>query len=50
MVSLVVLIWLIDKYVLAPIKKQKEILKKTGQETHKAMEDVINDFNESSKD
>lgn len=49
-VSLVVLIWLIQKYVMFPIRKQKGALKKVGQDTHEAMNRVINDTEESNED
>ncbi len=44
LVSLIMLVWLIQKYVITPIKKQKEKLEKYRIDTHSAIDQVVGDL------
>lgn len=47
-VSLIILVWLIQKYVIIPIKKQKEKLEKYRIDTHSAIDQVADDLDDKN--
>lgn len=49
-ISLILLIWLIQKYIITPIKKQREDLLKYRDETHSALDRVIEDVDKHDRD